>query len=271
MHVTPVILCSSSGTRLWLAVLTARANGQDPILLVTAADQTVTDSAAFTAAVHQAIEAATDGTIVILGVTPIQPETSYGYIHALLRGAAEAIHLRPSYAAFQAIPSESIYYAVIQHCTGAKPIRMVLLNAGWSDLGAWDAVWQALLPKEAKGNAQMGDVITVSSHNTIAHASGRLVTLVGKVHRPCCWYESINESRRFKFKPGGSLRLQKQQHRVKHRTVVKGNALITNASQLFTLTENQPTYFPLCEVSQLANPGKQALKIIEVQLGNYLG
>jgi mannose-1-phosphate guanylyltransferase/mannose-6-phosphate isomerase len=57
-------------------------------------------------------------------------------------------------------------------------VSMVPLVAGWSDLGAWDAVWQ-VLPKDQAGNAQVGDVLTTGSRNTLVHASSRLVTLVG--------------------------------------------------------------------------------------------
>jgi mannose-1-phosphate guanylyltransferase/mannose-6-phosphate isomerase len=55
---------------------------------------------------------------------------------------------------------------------------MVPLDAGWSDLGAWDAVW-SVLPKDQLGNAHMGDVLTTDSRNTLVHASSRLVSLVG--------------------------------------------------------------------------------------------
>ena len=68
---------------------------------------------------------------------------------------------------------------MIERCPGsAFPIKMVPLNAGWSDLGAWDAVW-GVLPKDDFGNAQFGDVLTTDCQNTFAHASSRLVTLVG--------------------------------------------------------------------------------------------
>jgi mannose-1-phosphate guanylyltransferase/mannose-6-phosphate isomerase len=55
---------------------------------------------------------------------------------------------------------------------------MVQLDAGWSDLGAWDAVWK-VLPKDEFGNAHLGDVLRINSKNTLVHASSRLVTLVG--------------------------------------------------------------------------------------------
>jgi mannose-1-phosphate guanylyltransferase/mannose-6-phosphate isomerase len=55
---------------------------------------------------------------------------------------------------------------------------MVPLDAGWNDLGAWDAVWN-VLPKDGNGNAHLGDVLNTDSKNTLVHATGRLVSLVG--------------------------------------------------------------------------------------------
>lgn len=65
---------------LTLAALAALQNDQDPVLVVTPADQTIANLAAFTAAVQQAIAQAAQGNIVILGVIPDKPETGYGYI-----------------------------------------------------------------------------------------------------------------------------------------------------------------------------------------------
>jgi mannose-1-phosphate guanylyltransferase/mannose-6-phosphate isomerase len=77
---------------LTLAALQATADGGDPILVVTPADQTVNDGAAFTQALRSAIQAAADGAIVILGVTPDRPETGYGYIQAAgQQGAAQEV------------------------------------------------------------------------------------------------------------------------------------------------------------------------------------
>jgi mannose-1-phosphate guanylyltransferase / mannose-6-phosphate isomerase len=234
---------------LTLAALAAMKNGQDPVLVVTPADQTIVKTAAFTAAVQQAIAQAEQGNIVILGVTPDKPETGYGYIQvarhceersdaaiqpltvqafvekpdlstaqrylseggyywnagmfvlkasvwlAAIEQFAPAIlqatrtawearktdgaFVRPGKAEFEAIPSESVDYAVMEHCPGSSfPIQMVPLDAGWSDLGAWDAVWQ-VQPKDEHGNAHVGDVLHTGSHNTLVHASSRLVSLVG--------------------------------------------------------------------------------------------
>ncbi len=65
-----------------LAALQALECGVDPVLVVTPADQTVTDAAAFTAAMRRAVAAAGSGAVVILGITPDKPETGYGYIRA---------------------------------------------------------------------------------------------------------------------------------------------------------------------------------------------
>ncbi len=227
---------------LTLAALAAVENGDDPVLVVTPADQTVADAGAFNSAMHDAIRQAAEGAIVILGVTPDRPETGYGYIQAVVaptptlvverfvekpdeatarqylaeggyywnagmfvlkasvwlqaiesfrpdiaattraawaQRSTDAAFVRPGAAEFATIPSDSIDYAVMERCPGSRfPIRMVPLDAGWSDLGAWDAVW-SVLPKDAQGNAHVGDVLSTDCRNTLVHTTSRLVALVG--------------------------------------------------------------------------------------------
>jgi mannose-1-phosphate guanylyltransferase/mannose-6-phosphate isomerase len=87
--------------------------------------------------------------------------------------------IRPCKTAFAAVPAESVDYAVLESCPGSDiPINMVPLAAGWSDLGAWDAVWE-VLSKDAQGNVNFGDVIINDSRNNLVHATSRLVSLVG--------------------------------------------------------------------------------------------
>src|SRR6185312_11895296 len=63
-----------------LAALHAMADGTDPVLVVTPADQTVVDEAAFTKALQRAVRAAARGILVVLGVTPVRAETGFGYV-----------------------------------------------------------------------------------------------------------------------------------------------------------------------------------------------
>jgi mannose-1-phosphate guanylyltransferase/mannose-6-phosphate isomerase len=232
---------------LTLAALCAVENGQDPILVVTPADQTVQNLEAFKQALQKSIRAAAGGEIVILGVTPDRPETGYGYIQQsgamgqhgeykvaqftekpslevaqsyLLGGehtwnsgmfvlkastwlqalkefepdmlaasqaawaekTADASFIRPSKSMFAQVPADSIDYAVMEKCPQSRfPIKMVPLNAGWSDLGAWDAVWQIAHDalQDPAGNVSQGDTLMVDTTQTLIHATSRLVASVG--------------------------------------------------------------------------------------------
>jgi mannose-1-phosphate guanylyltransferase/mannose-6-phosphate isomerase len=88
--------------------------------------------------------------------------------------------VRPDKALFNAIPSESIDYAVIEKCPESKQfhVQMVELDAGWNDLGAWDAVWQ-VGQQDKHGNVTSGDAMTSNSKNSLIHSSSRLVSAVG--------------------------------------------------------------------------------------------
>jgi mannose-1-phosphate guanylyltransferase/mannose-6-phosphate isomerase len=87
--------------------------------------------------------------------------------------------VRPNKELFSTIPSVSIDYAVIEKCPGSDyQIKMVELNAGWNDLGAWDAVWK-VGNKDTDGNVTIGDVLLSNSTNSLVHASSRLVSMVG--------------------------------------------------------------------------------------------
>jgi mannose-1-phosphate guanylyltransferase/mannose-6-phosphate isomerase len=97
----------------------------------------------------------------------------------LMDGAEETNFIRPGKKEFIAIPSESIDNAVIEKCPQSQfSIKMVELDAGWSDLGAWDAVWQ-VGKQDTQGNVSSGDVLFENSKNSLVHASSRLVSVVG--------------------------------------------------------------------------------------------
>jgi mannose-1-phosphate guanylyltransferase/mannose-6-phosphate isomerase len=65
---------------LTLAALQALETNKDAILVVTPSDQTVQDRANFKKNLHHAIEAASEGAIVVLGIKPTKPDTGFGYI-----------------------------------------------------------------------------------------------------------------------------------------------------------------------------------------------
>ena len=87
--------------------------------------------------------------------------------------------VRPDQAAFTNVPSDSVDYAVLEKCPGSLfTIKMVALDAGWNDLGAWDAVWQ-VSAQDGNGNVSHGDTLMAGTTNTFIHASTRLVGTVG--------------------------------------------------------------------------------------------
>ena len=229
---------------LTFAALQAVKDGEDPILVVTPADQTVKNSAAFTDAVQRSVRAAANGSIVILGITPDKPEKGYGYIKGqtdvgiygehsvdkftekpdivaasaylesagyfwnsgmfVLRASvwlaalaqfrpdilqatvrscdvvsSDLPFVRPDKTLFTNILSESIDYAVMEHCPGSNvDIKMITLDAGWNDLGSWEAVWQ-VGESDGDGNVTRGDTILADTKNTFVHSSSRLVSAVG--------------------------------------------------------------------------------------------
>ena len=224
----------------------------DPILVITPADQTVQNQAAFVKALQDCVAVVAEDqskkTIAILGITPTAPETGYGYIqrdsakgknneftvaqfvekpdaktaqayladgnylwnsgmfvlrastwlaalgeyrpdiakateaawkNKVLDQSGEVAFVRPDKVLFTAVPSESIDYAVIEKCTaGTYSVKMVELDAGWNDLGAWDAVWQ-VGKQDAAGNVTSGDALLANTKNSLVHASSRLVSAVG--------------------------------------------------------------------------------------------
>lgn len=95
---------------------------------------------------------------------------------AALAGASQDLDFtRLDAEAFKACPSDSIDYAVMERTEQAA---VVPLEAGWSDIGSWSALWD-VKEHDAQGNACHGDVMLHDSHGLMVHADHRLVATVG--------------------------------------------------------------------------------------------
>jgi mannose-1-phosphate guanylyltransferase/mannose-6-phosphate isomerase len=102
---------------------------------------------------------------------------------AWTQGSADGEFVRVGKDAFSQCPSDSIDYAVMERIAAGQnmslPVGVVIpLAAGWSDVGAWEALWN-VLPKDAEGNVAQGDVLMQDSRNTLALSEGRLIACVG--------------------------------------------------------------------------------------------
>ncbi len=85
--------------------------------------------------------------------------------------------LRIGKEAFAGCPSDSIDYAVMEKLPAGLGV-VIPLEAGWSDVGAWDTLWQ-VGSKDSAGNVLQGDVVAASTRDTLAISQSRLVALVG--------------------------------------------------------------------------------------------
>lgn len=93
-----------------------------------------------------------------------------------LERATEDLHFtRVDHDTFASCPDDSIDYAVMEKTSEAV---MVPLDAGWSDIGSWSALWE-VSTKDDNGNVFMGDVLGQSTRSTYIHADSRLVAAVG--------------------------------------------------------------------------------------------
>jgi len=100
---------------------------------------------------------------------------------AYRQGKRDGSFLRVDPAAFAACPSDSIDYAVMERIAEdpvARQALVVPLDAGWSDVGAWDALW-SMEEKDANGNVIHGDVHAAETKNALVISEHRLVACVG--------------------------------------------------------------------------------------------
>ena len=117
----------------------------------------------------------------------------------------------------------------------------------------------------------------------VRHIYGRLKELGHEahklhrtVHRPWGTYTVLEEGAGFKIKrievkPNASLSLQMHHHRSEHWIVVSGTAKVVNGDREMLVDTNESTFIPAGNKHRLENPTQDALVMIEVQSGSYLG
>ena len=77
--------------------------------------------------------------------------------------------------AFESCPADSIDYAVMEKTARGA---VLALDCGWSDVGAWSALWDVGSP-DAHGNVLHGDVLLDQSQNNYIRSESRLVAATG--------------------------------------------------------------------------------------------
>lgn len=112
-----------------------------------------------------------------------RPDIATACQHAFAEGSWDGKFFRPNAALFKASPSDSIDYAVMEKLSresdAASTQAVVLpLDAGWSDVGAWSALWNES-KRDAEGNATEGDVFSHDAHDNLLIAKHRMLAAVG--------------------------------------------------------------------------------------------
>ena len=97
---------------------------------------------------------------------------------AFLNGHADLDFFRLDGPAFEACPSDSIDYAVMEKTDAGA---MITFTAGWNDVGSWEALWQ-IGSKDAAQNITRGDVLIHDVSHSYLNATSRLVAAVGLSH-----------------------------------------------------------------------------------------
>lgn len=113
--------------------------------------------------------------ILLDELAAFEPEIGDGAIESVARGVWDGTRLLLDSEAFGKTTKKSLDYAVMERTSRAAVAPAAFT---WSDLGAWDAIWEASM-RDAEGNAASGDVHLINTRNVLARSSGPFVGAIG--------------------------------------------------------------------------------------------
>ena len=104
-----------------------------------------------------------------------EPEIFSSVEAAFNQASVDVDFVRLEKKAFATSPSCSIDFAVMEKTSKGK---VILLDAGWNDVGAWSALWE-VNQKDENQNVLWGDVLTKNTKDSYIYSQGRLVAALG--------------------------------------------------------------------------------------------
>jgi mannose-1-phosphate guanylyltransferase len=108
-------------------------------------------------------------------LSEFRPDILEACIRAMEAGSLDMDFVRVNAEAFENCPEDSIDYAVMEKACDSAVIP---LDAGWSDIGSWSALWE-IGDKDQRNNVCKGDVLALDTHNSLIHAEHKLVATLG--------------------------------------------------------------------------------------------
>ena len=103
------------------------------------------------------------------------PDILEGVRASLAEPQDDGCRLRPEPGAFSRVRAQSIDHAVMEQ---AERIAVVPVDMGWSDLGSWDALYEAGAA-DAAGNGAAGDVLALDARDCLLRSEGPTLVAVG--------------------------------------------------------------------------------------------
>ena len=94
---------------------------------------------------------------------------------AMMSTESDMDFIRVSKSEFELCPDDSVDYAVMEK---SKTVKMVPMDAGWSDVGSWSALWE-VSHKDKNQNYIKGDVFTFDTKNSYIHSESKFISTVG--------------------------------------------------------------------------------------------
>ena len=94
---------------------------------------------------------------------------------ALANASVDGTAIRVDETAFSASPAKSIDYAVMEH---SDRVAVVPVSMGWSDVGSWEAVFDASEKRDG-GNVVTGNALVIDSHANLIRSDGPRVAAIG--------------------------------------------------------------------------------------------
>jgi mannose-1-phosphate guanylyltransferase/mannose-6-phosphate isomerase len=110
-----------------------------------------------------------------------RPDIEAACQQAINEGQCDGAFQRVNVEAFKHCPSDSIDYAVMEHLRGNEvdvDALVLPLDARWSDVGAWSALWE-VREKDERGNVVDGDVFLHDARNNMLLSEQRMIAAVG--------------------------------------------------------------------------------------------
>lgn len=108
-------------------------------------------------------------------LTSLAPQIANACHAAYAKGKHDSHFLHIDNSLFAQSPNESIDNAVMEKTTAGAIVPM---HAGWSDVGAWDSLWENV-DKDTQGNAIEGNVISLDTSNCYIYSEKSLIATAG--------------------------------------------------------------------------------------------